>query len=150
MKFGVMRSAFGEEKTKFGKMKKSEFGTEEREMDEEKFDFEKLRVYQKALEYVDFVYEITKDFPKTEVFSLTDQFKRASISICLNIAEGSGGSKGEFNQFLKIVRRSIRECVAITDISFRRRFIDDKLRQQSRIFCSDLSKMVNGLIKSLK
>ena len=36
--------------------------------DEEKFDFENLRVYQKALEYVDFVYEITKDFPKTEVF----------------------------------------------------------------------------------
>jgi len=150
MKFGVMSSAFGEEKTKFGEIKKSEFGTEEREMDEDKFDFENLRVYQKALEYVDFVYEITKDFPKTEVFSLTDQFKRASTSICLNIAEGSGGSKGEFNQFLKIARRSIRECVAITDISCRQKFIGDKVRQQSRIFCSDLSKMVNGLIKSLK
>jgi four helix bundle protein len=118
--------------------------------DEEKFDFENLRVYQKALEYVDFVYEITKDFPKTEVFSLIDQFKRASTSICLNIAEGSGGSKSEFNQFLKIARRSTRECVAITDISYRQKFIDDKARQQSRIFCSDLSRMVNGLIKSLK
>ena len=117
---------------------------------EERFDFENLRVYQKALEYVDFVYEITKDFPKTEIFSLTDQFKRASASICLNIAEGSGGSKGEFNQFLKIARRSIRECVAIADISYRQKFIEDKFRRQSRIFCSDLSKMVNGLIKSLK
>ena len=55
---------------------------------EERFDFENLRVYQKALEYVDFVYEITKHFPKAEIFSLTDQFKRASASICLNIAEG--------------------------------------------------------------
>jgi len=119
-------------------------------MDEEKFDFENLKVYQKALEYVDFVYEITKDFPKTEVFSLTDQFKRASISICLNIAEGSGGSKIEFNRFLKIARRSIRECVAITEISYRQKFIDGKVRQKSRSFCLELSKMINGLIKSLK
>jgi four helix bundle protein len=118
--------------------------------DDERFDFENLRVYQKSLEYVDFVYEITKNFPKTEIFSLTDQFKRASTSICLNIAEGSGGSKGEFNQFLKIARRSIRECVAIADISYRQKFIEDKNRRQSRIFCSDLSRMVNGLIKSLK
>jgi len=62
-------------------------------MDEEKFDFENLKVYQKALEYVDFVYEMTRNFSKAEILSLTDQFKRASISICLNIAEGSGGSK---------------------------------------------------------
>jgi four helix bundle protein len=119
-------------------------------MDEERFDFENLKVYQKALEYVDFVYENTQHFPKTEVFSLTDQFKRASISICLNIAEGSGGSKIEFNRFLKIARRSIRECVAITEISCRRKFISDKVKQRSRSFCSELSKMINGLIKSLK
>jgi four helix bundle protein len=119
-------------------------------MDEERFDFENLKVYQKALEYVDFVYEITKDFPKTEILSLTDQFKRASISICLNIAEGSGGSKTEFNRFLKIARRSIRECVAITEISYRQKFIEDRVKQRSRSFCLELSKMINGLIKSLK
>src|SRR4030043_807827 len=92
-------------------------------MDEERFDFENLKVYQKALEYVDFVYENTKHFPKTEIFSLIDQFKRASISICLNIAEGSGGSKIEFNKFLKISRRFIREFIAITEISYRQGFI---------------------------
>ena len=119
-------------------------------MDEERFDFENLKVYQRALEYVDFVYEITKNFPKTEMFSLTDQFKRASISICLNIAEGSGGSKEEFNRFLKIARRSIRECIAITEIACRQRFIDDKTKQRSRDFCLELSKMINGLMKSLK
>ena len=119
-------------------------------MDEERFDFENLKVYQKALEYVDFVYEITRDFPKAEILSLTDQFKRASISICLNIAEGSGGSKVEINRFLKIARRSIRECVAITGISCRQKFIDEKFKQRSRRFCVELSKMVNGLMKSLK
>jgi hypothetical protein len=50
-------------------------------MEEERFDFENLKVYQKALDYIDFVYEITRGFPKEEVFSLTDQLKRASISI---------------------------------------------------------------------
>ena len=119
-------------------------------MSEERFDFENLKVYQKGLEYVDFVYENTEAFPKTEVFSLTDQFKRASVSVCLNIAEGSGGSKEEFNRFLKIARRSIRECVAITEISYRQKFINAKVKQHSRSFCLELSKMVNGLIKSLK
>ncbi len=119
-------------------------------MDEEKFDFENLKVYQKALEYVDFVYEMTRNFPKAEILSLTDQFKRASMSICLNIAEGSGGSKVEFNRFLKIARRSIRECVAITEISWRQKFIGDKVKQQSRSLCSELSRMISGLVKSLK
>ena len=119
-------------------------------MDEERFDFENLKVYQKALEYVDFVYENTKHFPKTEIFSLIDQFKRASISICLNIVEGSEGSKTEFNRFLKIARRSIRECVAITEIFCRQKFISDKVKQKLRSLCSELSKLINGLIKSLK
>ena len=119
-------------------------------MGEERFDFENLKVYQKALDYVDFVYEITRGFPKEEVFSLTDQHKRASTSICLNIAEGSGGSKSEFNKFLKIARRSVRECVAITEISYRQKFLDDRIKQRSRSLCLELSKMINGLMKSLK
>ncbi len=119
-------------------------------MSEDRFDFENLKVYQKSLEYIDFVYGITRDFPKDEVFSLTNQFRRASVSICLNIAEGSGGSKAEFNQFLKISRRSVRECVAVTEISFRRNFISTEGKKQSRVFCLELSRMLNGLMKSLK
>jgi len=119
-------------------------------MNNEKFDFENLKVYQKSLEYVDFVYKVTINFPKTEVFSLMDQFKRASTSICLNIAEGSGGSKTEFNQFLRIARRSVRECIAITEIAFRQEFIRNEIKEESRVLCSELSKMITGLSKSLK
>ena len=119
-------------------------------MSEDRFDFENLKVYQKSLEYIDFVYEITKDFPKDEIFSLTNQFRRASVSICLNIAEGSGGSKAEFNQFLKISRRSVRESVAVTEISFRRNFISTEGKKRSREFCLELSRMLSGLMKSLK
>jgi four helix bundle protein len=117
---------------------------------DDKFDFEDLKVYQKSLDYVDFVYEITKEFPKEEIFSLANQFRRASVSICLNIAEGSGGSKAEFNQFLKISRRSIRECVAVIEISHRQAFVSSEVREQSRKLCIELSKMLSGLMKSLK
>jgi four helix bundle protein len=67
-----------------------------------------------------------------------------------NIAEGSGGSKAEFKHFLKIARRSTRECVAITEITFRQQYITQIEREKSRSYCSELSKMVNGLIKSIK
>ena len=96
------------------------------------------------------MYEITKKFPKEEIFSLANQFRRASVSICLNIAEGSGGSKAESNQFLKISRRSVRECVAVSEISFRRNFISSEGKKQSRGFCVELSRMLSGLMKSLK
>jgi len=118
-------------------------------MRDELFDFENLKVYQRALEYVDFVYRVTKTFPKEELFSLTDQFKRAATSICLNIAEGSGGSKPEFNQYVKIARRSTRECVAISGISYRQSYFDEETKKQSRLFCTEISKMLSGLMKSL-
>ncbi len=119
-------------------------------MDEERFDFENLKVYQRALDYVDFVYQISSNFPKSEAFALTDQSRRASISISLNIAEGSGGTKAEFTRFLKIARRSTRECIAITEVSYRQEFISKETRRTSRVFRLELSKMLNGLMKSLK
>jgi len=113
------------------------------------FDFENLKVYQRALEYAGFVYKITKAFPREEMFSLTDQFRRAATSICLNIAEGSGGSKTEFKYYLKISRKSTRECVAITEIAFRQSYVCNEEREQSRLYCVELSKMLSGLMKSL-
>ncbi len=50
-------------------------------MDDDGFEFEGLKVYQKALVYIDFVYSLTASFPKAELFSLTDQFRRAAVSI---------------------------------------------------------------------
>jgi four helix bundle protein len=116
---------------------------------EDKFDFESLKVYQKALDYVDFFYGITKEFPKDEQFSLTDQFRRAATSISLNIAEGSGDTKAEFTQFLKISRRSVRECIAITEICSRQSYLPEEARQRSRMSCTEIAKMLSGLLKSL-
>jgi len=116
----------------------------------EKFAFKDLKVYKKALNYGDLAYGIAKTIPHVEVYSLADQFRRAAVSICLDIAEGTGGSTAEFKHFLKIARRSIRECVAITEIAYRQGFISSAERENLRCSCVELSKMLSGLICSLK
>jgi four helix bundle protein len=114
------------------------------------FDFEKLEVYKKSLNFVNLVYEISEKFPIKERYGLTDQFRRAAVSIALNIAEGSGGSKLEFIQFIKISRRSIRECIAIVDIAYMRKYLDDEVKNNLRDKCIELSKMLMGLIKAIR
>lgn len=66
-----------------------------------KFKFEDLKVYQKSLDFVDTVYNTTKQFPSEENYRLTSQFIRAATSISLNIAEGSGDTNPQFRRFLK-------------------------------------------------
>lgn len=117
---------------------------------EEKFSFEELSVYQKTLDYIDFVYKITDKFPKEEKFGLTSQFQKAAQSIALNIGEGSAGSKAEFQQFIRISKRSIRECIVCATIAVRRRYITEEEERKSRSMCSELSKMLSGLLRSLE
>lgn len=127
----------------------SEFG-EIKQNNNDKFHFENLIVYQRALDYIDFVYDITEKFPPHELYGITSQFRRAASSIALNIGEGTGGTFNEFNNFLRISRRSIRECVVCTSIAIRRKYISDVESNQSRVRLIELSKMISGLKKSLK
>ncbi len=116
---------------------------------ENKFSFEDLLVYRKALDYVDYVYELTQKFPKEEKFGLTSQFQRAAQSIALNIGEGSGGSRAEFQHFIKIARRSVRECIVCTTLAKRRAYLSEKDEAKSREKASELSKMLSGLFKAI-
>jgi four helix bundle protein len=76
------------------------------------FKFEKLIVWQKAVDLAADVHELTKTFPKDELFILSAQIKRAADSVSLNIAEGSTGqSNAEFNKFLSYALRSDIEVV---------------------------------------
>ena len=114
------------------------------------FNFENLNVYKKALEFINLVYCVTNGFPSEERFALTDQFRRAAYSIALNIAEGYGTSNLEFKRYLRISKGSIRECIAIISIGKMREYIDYKTESKFRCFCVELSKMLSGLINSLK
>ena len=75
------------------------------------FNFEKLEVWHKAIEFADDVYTITRAFPDDERVGLTTQMRRAAVSIPANIAEGFGKrSQAEKARFLNIAEGSLEEC----------------------------------------
>ena len=115
------------------------------------FKFEKLIVWQKAVDLAADVHELTKTFPKDELFILSAQIKRAADSVSLNIAEGSTGqSNAEFNKFLGYALRSDIEVVGCLFLAKKRNLIKEdtftKLYQQ----CDEILAMINGLRKTLK
>jgi four helix bundle protein len=69
--------------------------------------FRDLIVWQRAIQLSTAIYRFTADFPKEEIYGLSSQLRRASVSVASSIAEGYGrGSKGEYKQFLGIARGS--------------------------------------------
>ena len=115
------------------------------------FKFEKLIVWQKAVDLSADINDLTKTFPKDELFVLTSQIKRAADSVALNIAEGSTGqSNPEFKKFLGYALRSDIEVVSCLYLAKKRNIITDenfsKLYQQ----CEEILAMINGLRNSLK
>jgi len=119
-------------------------------MENPSFKFEYLKVYQKALDYVDEVYDLTKKFPKDERYGLTSQFKRAAVSISLNIAEGAGDTNAQFNRYLQIAWDSAKECVVCSTIARRQKIITEKEDIDMRVKLAELSKMIVSLQKYLK
>jgi len=92
------------------------------------FKFEKLKVWQLALEFCGKISDIVKSFPKDEAFILISQIKRAADSVVLNIAEGSTlQSKAEFKRFLVIADRSALEVVACLYLSIQRKYINESI-----------------------
>jgi four helix bundle protein len=96
------------------------------------FDHEKLDVYKAAIEFIRITETIIKQFPKGRAY-LIDQLQRASSSITLNIAEGSGEfSKSEKIRFYRMARRSATECAGILDICINLNLIDEELSSRAR------------------
>ena len=119
-------------------------------MSEIKFKFEDLKVYTKAIDFVDLVYKVCDVFPKTERYALSSQFIRAAVSISLNIAEGSSDSDKQFNRYLQIALDSVNECVVCSTISKRQNYISKEIDDQIREKLAELSKMITSLQKYLK
>jgi four helix bundle protein len=99
------------------------------------FKFEKLEVWQLALDYIDLIYEVADQLPRSEMYNLKSQITRAATSVALNIAEGSTGqTDAEQARFLGLAIRSLLETVACQHIISRRKFLQDanSLRQAYR------------------
>jgi|SRR5581483_2557653 len=114
------------------------------------FKFEKLKVWQKAVDLSFDINELTKTFPKDELFILSAQIKRAADSISLNIAEGSTGqSNAEFSKFLGYALLSDIEVVGCLYLGKKRNLIDEQKFSQIYAQCEEILVMINALRNSL-
>ncbi|AZA53186.1 four helix bundle protein [Chryseobacterium sp. G0201] len=114
-------------------------------------NFKELLVWQKSINFVTEIYRTTESFPKDETFGLKSQIRRASVSIPSNIAEGnSRRSKPDYLQFLKISRGSCAEVETQLIISKNLNFLNENEYLQLNQNIIEISKMLNGLINSLK
>lgn len=115
------------------------------------FKFEKLKVWQRAVELSNNVYLLTETFPKKEMYVLTSQMQRAADSVSLNIAEGSTGqSNKEFNRFLGYSLRSGLEVVNCLYLTIGRNLIKKEQFDGFYNELEEITKMIQGLRNSLK
>ena len=114
------------------------------------FNFEKLEVWQKAIDFAALVYNETRAFPTEERFGLTNQLRRAAVSISSNIAEGSSrSSRNDFARFVEIATGSVFEVVSQGFIARRQNFLGEDQFRKIYADAEELSRMLNGLRKSL-
>lgn len=89
-----------------------------------RFRFEKLTVWQHARSLNRMVYQLTKDFPKQELFAVTSQIRRATVSVSANIAEGSGrNSDRDFAHFLEQAYGSLMEVASLFYLALDQRYV---------------------------
>jgi len=112
--------------------------------------YKDLIVWQKSILLSKKIYEITKSFPKEELFGITSQIRRASVSIACNIAEGHArNSTGEFKQFIGISKGSLAETETLIFLSKELNLITNEIYTEIDSICTEISKMLSGLLKSL-
>ena len=114
------------------------------------YKFEKLEVWQLAVEYFDLIYQIAGQLPKNEEYNLKSQIIRAATSIALNVAEGSTGqSDAEQNRFLGMALRSLIETVACLRLIKRRDYVPAEAIQPVEVFGEKLSIKLQAFRKAL-
>ena len=109
---------------------------------------QELRVWQESITLVKKTYELTAQFPKNEMYALTSQMRRASISIPSNIAEGAArNSDKEFLQFLYITRGSLSELETQFIIANELKYLEQK--DETEKILEKIYALIGGLIKSI-
>ena len=110
-----------------------------------------LRVWQQAITLSVDCYKITEDMPKTELYGLTSQIRRASVSVAANIAEGYGrDNTGNFVQFLRISQGSLKELETHFIIASRIGYLEFGKVESLLERCEELGKMLRSYIRSLQ
>ena len=115
-----------------------------------RYDFERLEVYQKALDFIEAIFALTEQLPQRVQYSLGDQLRRAALSICNNVAEGSQKRGPAKRQFYGYALDSARECVPMLELSRRRRLVSQEEYEKFSDTCFRIASMLYALIRSVR
>ncbi len=115
------------------------------------FKFEKLQIWQMAMDFAEEINQMIKRFPREEVYNLSSQIMRAADSVALNISEGAiGQSNPEFRRFLGYSVRSLAEVVTCLHKARRRKYITEEEFNRHYEFAFNLMNMMVAFRSKLK
>ena len=114
--------------------------------------YRSLQVYERSYKAARAIYEMSKTFPKEEMYGITSQIRRASLSIPLNIAEGyvKRESQQEFRRFLTMAIGSSNEVSVLLDFVKDLRYISEEQHEKASREYEEISKMLNAFIEKTK
>jgi four helix bundle protein len=113
-------------------------------------DYHDLIVWQKAIDLTVCIYRVTDSFPKSELYGLTSQMRRASVSVASNIAEGRGRlNVGEFRQFLGLAQGSIFELRTQLLVAKKLGLVSESLFREADLLSKEVSKILRSFIQRL-
>jgi four helix bundle protein len=115
------------------------------------YRYEDLIAWQKAKAFASEIYRATEPFPKSDIYGLTSQLRRAAVSVASNIAEGQGRlTKGEFCHFLGQARGSLLEVETQISISLDLHFLKEDEFHDLKHRSLEVRRLLNGLIGSMR
>ena len=110
------------------------------------FNFENLDAWQEAIAFADLIYAMTRSFPSDERFGLTNQMRRAAVSISSNIAEGTARvSHADYARFVEIATGSLFEVVSHATIARNQKFVPEQDYRRIYEAAEKQSRMLSGL-----
>ena len=114
-------------------------------------NYRDLKVWQKAMDLAELIYQLTVDIPESEKFGLTSQIRRASVSIPSNIAEGYGRmNRGDYRRFLMVANGSLKELETQLILLNRLNYVSQADSKTIWNLCQEVGKMLFTMIKTLK
>ena len=113
--------------------------------------FKDLLIWQKSMILVTEIYQLTNLFPKEEIYGLTSQIRRCSVSVPSNIAEGYGrnGNK-DYLKFLNIAISSLFEMQTQLEISFNLKYINENQFNKTHEESREIERMISSFIRKIK
>jgi len=113
-------------------------------------DYRDLDVWNESMSLAADIYEMTRTFPREEMFGMTSQMRRASVSVAANIAEGYGRQQTKpFIQFLRISQGSLKEVETLLLLAERVGLVSGEAARIALERCQRIGKMLVGLVRKL-